>query len=191
MTMELAGLGVDIVEIDRVRRALERSPRFKTRVFSERERAYCDGKARPEAHYAVRFAAKEAVLKALGTGFGQGIRVTDVEVVTDESGKPQAVLSGRARRIADELGVEELHLSLSHTKDVGVANAVAVKAGSRPVVRERRDPQAELAAAFKAARSIIDEIGEEPSASSREGSDEEAPAATLSDGADEVGDERR
>jgi holo-[acyl-carrier protein] synthase len=158
--MDLAGLGVDIVEIDRIRRALDSSPRFKMRVFTERERDYCDRKARPEVHYALRFAAKEAVLKAFGTGFGHGVNVTDVEVVNNEEGKPEVELHGGAQRLADQLGIVELHLSLSFTHDVGVANAVAVKEGSRPRNDERRDPQAELAAAFKEARSIIDEIGD-------------------------------
>lgn len=146
--MEFAGLGVDIIEIDRMKRALDRSPHFKERVFSEGERSYCDAKVRPEVHYALRFAAKEAVLKALGTGFGQGVNVTDVEVTNNRYGKPEVILTGGALDIAHSQGVKEMHLSLSYTHDVGVANAVAITEDVQPVIDETKDPQAELAAAF-------------------------------------------
>ena len=85
-------LGVDIVEIDRMRAILKRSPAFARRAFSSEEQAYCNATAAPEFHYATRFAAKEAVLKALGTGFSQGIGMKDVEVALDAKGKPRAVL---------------------------------------------------------------------------------------------------
>ena len=91
------GLGVDIVEIERMRRILARTPSFARKVFSEAERAYCDAKANPEVHYATRFAAKEAVVKALGTGFSEGIGVRDIEVRRTTKGRPYVVLTGRAR----------------------------------------------------------------------------------------------
>lgn len=97
----MTGLGVDIVEIDRMDQILQRSPRFAYRVFSDDERAYCEGHHRPAVRYATHFAAKEAVLKALGTGFADGIAFTDVEVTHDEKGKPIALLHGRAKRIAE------------------------------------------------------------------------------------------
>src|SRR5512137_2890457 len=108
----ITGLGVDIVEIERMRVALERRPRLKERLFSAEERAYCDKRGRPEVHYALRFAAKEAVLKALGTGF-TGMKFTDVEVSREMSGRPVPRLSGRAAERAAELGIVEMHLSLS------------------------------------------------------------------------------
>ena len=111
----ITGLGVDIVEVDRMRLALDRSPRIKERLFSAEERAYCEKRSRPEVHYALRFAAKEAVLKALGTGFS-GMRFTDVEVVREVNGRPVPVLTGRAAQRAAELGVVEMHLSLSFTQ---------------------------------------------------------------------------
>ena len=80
------GLGVDIVEIARMRRILERTPSFREKVFSEEERSYCESTANPEVHYATRFAAKEAVLKALGTGFSRGIANHDVEVRRNAKG---------------------------------------------------------------------------------------------------------
>ena len=156
----IAGLGVDIVEIDRMKLALERSPRIKERLFSAEERAYCEKRSRPEVHYALRFAAKEAVLKALGTGFS-GMRFTDVEVVREESGRPVPVLTGRAAECAVELGVVELHLSLSFTQSTAVASAVAITEGARPRKDERPDPRAQLAASFKEARALLDEVSDE------------------------------
>src|ERR1035437_9957821 len=109
----ITGLGVDIVEIDRMAAALVRHPRMKERIFSASEREYAESRNRPEVHYALRFAAKEAVLKALGTGFS-GMKFTDVEVARDVGGRPVPRLSGRAAEVAEELGVVELHLSLSY-----------------------------------------------------------------------------
>jgi holo-[acyl-carrier protein] synthase len=166
--MDVLGLGVDIIEIDRMRRVLERTPSFKTRVFSQGERDYCESKARPEVHYALRFAAKEAVFKALGVGFA-GMRATDVEVGHDRNGKPLALLYGSAARLAQEQGVLEMHLSLSFTHTVGVANAVAVTADSRPASEDRIDQRAELAAAFKEARSLLDELDARGSADQDDG----------------------
>ena len=156
----ITGLGVDIVEIDRMRAALERHPRMKERLFSAEERAYCDKRSRPEVHYALRFAAKEAVLKALGTGFS-GMRFTDVEVIREHSGRPVPRLSGRAAQRAEELGIVEMHLSLSFTRTTAVASAVAITEGSRPRKDERPDPMAQLAADFKEARSLLDQVGDE------------------------------
>ncbi|MDO8879285.1 MAG: holo-ACP synthase [Coriobacteriia bacterium] len=156
---QVAGLGVDIVEIDRMREALRRHPRIRERLFSEEERAYCDARNKPEIHYAMRFAAKEAVLKALGTGFS-GMTFRDVEVVRDERGRPVPRLSGRAAEVAEAAGVVEMHLSLSFTHANAVASAVAITEGMRP----RRDPEPEtpadrLASSFKSARAMLDDVG--------------------------------
>ena len=155
--MSVLGLGVDIVEIDRMKLALERTPRIKERIFSEDERWYCEHKARPYVHYAMRFAAKEAVLKALGTGFS-GMRFQDVEVVREEKGRPTPKLSGRAAERAAELGVVEMHLSLSFTHSTAVASAVAITQDARPRKDERIDPKAQLAASFKEARALLDDV---------------------------------
>ena len=88
MPTDQVGLGVDIVSIERMRKILKRTPSFSRRVFSEAERVYCDAKAQPEVHYATRFAAKEAVVKALGTGFSEGIGVRDIEVRRTSKGRP-------------------------------------------------------------------------------------------------------
>lgn len=155
--MSVLGLGVDIVEIGRMADALRRRPRLKERLFSEEERRYCEKRSKPEVHYALRFAAKEAVLKALGTGF-RGMRFCDVEVVRETSGRPVPKLSGRAAEVAAELGVIEMHLSLSFTHTTAVASAVAVTADARPKKDETVDPRAQLAASFKEARAMLDDI---------------------------------
>ena len=153
----ITGLGVDIVEVERMRLALEKHPRMKERLFSAEERAYCEKRSRPEVHYALRFAAKEAVLKALGTGFS-GMRFTDVEVVREHNGRPVPRLLGKAAERAEELGIVEMHLSLSFTHTTAVASAVAITEGSRPCKDERPDPMAKLAADFKEARALLDDV---------------------------------
>ena len=120
------GLGVDIVDIARMKRILERTPSFARKVYSDEERAYCLDKATPEVHFATRFAAKEAVVKALGTGFSGGIGVRDIEVRRTSKGRPNVVLSGRAKEVARELGVRELPISLSYTHTEAVACAMAI-----------------------------------------------------------------
>ena len=152
------GLGVDIVEIARMKAILERTPSFRTRVFSEDERAYCDKTAQPAIHYATRFAAKEAVLKALGTGFSQGIGVRDIEVRRNAKGKPLVHLSGRAKEVADELGVREIPVSLSYTHTDAVACAMAITEESVRVKEERVNPLEELGKQFKEARALLDEV---------------------------------
>ena len=152
------GLGVDIVEIARMRRILERTPAFARRAFSEAERAYCEGKAQPEVHYATRFAAKEAVLKALGTGFDGGIWVRDIEVRRTSKGRPYVVLTGRAREVARELGVREVPISLSFTHTEAVACAMAITDEAVAAAKKRVDPMEELAKQFKEARGMLDEL---------------------------------
>lgn len=152
----IAGLGVDIVEIERFERVITRTPRIKERVFTEDERWYCEHKPKPEVHYAMRFAAKEAVWKALGTGFS-GLRFYDVEIVRDDRGRPVAKLQGAAQKVADAAGIIEIHLSVSFTHTTAVASAVALTEKARPVKEEKHDPRAEIAASFKELRSMLDE----------------------------------
>lgn len=152
------GLGVDIVEVARMRKILERTPSFKMRVYSEQERAYCDSKPNPEVHYATRFAAKEAVVKALGTGFSEGIGVRDIEVRRTSKGRPYVVLTGRAREVAREMGVREIPISLSFTHDEAVACAMAITDDSVAAAQRRVDPMEELAKQFKEARAMLDDL---------------------------------
>lgn len=152
------GLGVDIVEIERMKAIIERTPSFTERVFSPEERAYCEGTASPATHYALRFAAKEAVVKALGTGFSEGIWVHDIEVERASNGRPSVKLRGRALEVAEEQGVRSLALSLSFTRNDAVACAMAVTEASARASEKRKDPMEELAKQFKETRKMLDEL---------------------------------
>ena len=158
VAQETVGLGVDVVEVVRMEAILKRTPSFAARVFSPEERAYCDGTTNRAAHYATRFAAQEAVLKALGTGFTEGIGFRDVEVRRNAKGRPFVVLSGRAQEVAREMGVREIPLSISYTHTEGVACALAITDKSVEAQEKRKDPMEELAVQFKEARSFLDEI---------------------------------
>lgn len=118
----VTSLGIDIIEIDRIRRALERWPRMATRLFTERERAYCDGRGDPAQHYAARFAAKEATAKALG----RWLRWQDVEVARDPSGRPRILVHGEAAALAKVSEGNQLLVSLSHSRDYAVASVLVV-----------------------------------------------------------------
>lgn len=157
MAQDSVGLGLDVVEISRIAAVLDRTPGFK-RIFSADEQAYCESKANPAVHYATRFAAKEAVCKALGTGFAQGVRPADIEVCRTSSGRPFARLSGGAARKAAELGVLELPISLSYTHTEAVACAMAITADSVQAAAARKNPMEELTRQFKETRAILDEM---------------------------------
>ncbi len=156
---ESVSMGVDIVEVGRIRAIMKRSPAFVERSFSCEERAYCDATAQPEYHYATRFAAKEAVLKALGTGFSRGIKAADVEVALNSKGKPSVRLKGRAAAVAKEQGIQEIPLSLSYTHTEAVACALALTADDREKAEAKKpNPAQDLSRRFKEARSLLDEI---------------------------------
>jgi holo-[acyl-carrier protein] synthase len=121
----LIGIGMDLVDMGRFRRSLERTPGLKERLFRPGERAYADLRSDPTERYAVRFAAKEAVLKALGLGLG-GAAMYDIEVVREPSGKPVLLLHGGAAKAASAAGVERWLLTLSHTDLFASATAVAL-----------------------------------------------------------------
>ncbi len=125
--MEIAGLGVDICEISRMERALARHPTMRARVFTPEEIAYCDGKARPAESFAGRFAAREAVIKALG-GY-RGRHWQDISVTRHPSGAPAITLAGNAERRADALGISRVLITFTHEKTNAVAFAVAVTDG--------------------------------------------------------------
>ncbi len=154
------GLGVDIVEIERMAKILEKTPSFETKVFTQDEQAYCRSKSNPATHFAARFAAKEAVCKALGTGIMvHGMHPRLVEVVRDSKGKPSVVLHGKACKVAQEQGVLDIPLSLTYTHSVAVANAVVITKASRLEREQRRDVKAELAEQFKEVRGLLDDLG--------------------------------
>lgn len=119
--MPIVGVGVDVMEIDRFAASLARRPRLAERCFTPAEAAYCASRAHPPQHFAARFAAKEAVGKALGIGM---TRWREVEVVRGR-GAPTIVLHGRYARRAADLGVARIHVSLTHGRDSAIAFAVA------------------------------------------------------------------
>ena len=121
----MIGIGVDLCDVDRMRAALERTPTLRTRVFTDRERAYCDARRDPTERYAARFAAKEAVLKAMGLGIG-ACSWREIEVARAESGAPSIVLHGRAHELADERGIRSWRLTMTHTHRLAEAIAVAL-----------------------------------------------------------------
>jgi len=123
--VEILGLGVDICEIARMERALQRHPTLRGRVFSPEEIAYCESRARPAESYAGRFAAREAVIKALGGYRGRGWR--DISVTRAPTGAPAIRLDGNAKRRADLLGVTSVLITFTHERTSAVAFAVAVR----------------------------------------------------------------
>ena len=176
------GLGVDIVEIERMRRILDRTPSFARKVFTQGEQDYCNTKANPATHYAARFAAKEAVCKALGTGIlTNGITMHDVEVVRDSRGKPAIALHGAAARVAAEQGVIDVPLSLTYTHSVAVANAVAITKESQAEREKHRDVKAELAQQFKELRGMLDDLSGETAKAAQEAQSAEDDELSRSD----------
>ena len=121
----IVAIGIDIIEVGRIREVLLRTPRFRERVFTAAECAYCDGRGAVSAqHYAARFAAKEAMLKALQTGWRGGISWQDVEIVAHDSGAPYLILRGQVKELFDKSGATAAHLSLSHTSEHAIAEVI-------------------------------------------------------------------
>ena len=126
------GIGTDIVECERISQMIEKhGDAFLQRVYTADEIAYCCGRKAANQHYAGRGAAKEAVLKALGTGWAHGIQWTDVEVVNQQGGKPLIVLTGKACEISQSQGIAEMLISISHCKHYATAYATALGNASR------------------------------------------------------------
>lgn len=124
--MAIIGHGVDIVEINRIHMMMGEHPeQFMERIYTEKEKQQSGNGKRRNEHLAVRFAAKEATMKALGTGWSQGIGWTDISVVKNDAGKPSLVVVGRAAEIAENLGIRSWHVSLSHTSTHAIASVIA------------------------------------------------------------------
>lgn len=117
------GVGTDLIEIDRIRQAIEKNPRFLEKVYTEAEISYCQRKKNPWQSFAARFAAKEAVSKAMGTGLGR-IGLHDIEIVQKPSGQPQVVCHGAAEAFLLEHGLGNVHISLSHSAQFAIATAI-------------------------------------------------------------------
>ena len=124
----ILGIGVDLAEVDRIRDALERpatGERFRQRVFSLGEQAYCERRRRKYESYAARFAAKEATMKALGRGWGREVRWAEIEVIREGGGRPTIRLHGRTAAYAEKLGIRRLSLALTHTAETAMAEVIA------------------------------------------------------------------
>jgi holo-[acyl-carrier protein] synthase len=121
----IVGTGIDIAEVPRIRKAIERfGDRFLRRVFTSAEILYCDSKANRAERYAARFAAKEAAMKAIGTGWNHGVRWRDCEVTRLPGGRPTLTFHGKAAEFAARLGVKHAALSLSHTAEQAIAQVI-------------------------------------------------------------------
>ncbi|MEO0094110.1 MAG: holo-ACP synthase [candidate division WOR-3 bacterium] len=127
--MAIFGIGIDLIEVNRIKSALNKFPkRFRSRIFTKNEIAFCEKRSNPYLSYAARFAAKEAFAKALGTGLRGKISWQDIEVVDDELSKPSLVITGKALKI---LGKRKVRLSLSHTEDYATAIVIIEEAPTR------------------------------------------------------------
>lgn len=123
MAEVIKGCGVDLIEIARIAKALQR-PKFASRIYTEKEQTIL--RSRSPQSWAARFAAKEAVMKALGCGWQKGVRFTDIEILQETSGKPIVSLHGQASVIARNKQITQVHLSLSHDRSVAIAYAISV-----------------------------------------------------------------
>ncbi len=125
----IISIGIDIIEVARIREVLARTPRFVERVFTPAERSYCDSRGAVAAqHYAARFAAKEAALKALQTGWRGGIAWQDVEIASQDGGAPYLIFRGQVQELIEKSGATTAHLSMSHTTEHAIAQVVLEKA---------------------------------------------------------------
>lgn len=121
------GTGTDLLEVERMAELAARGRAYLEALFTDREIAYCESKARPHEHYAARFAAKEAVLKALGTGWRDGLAFSEIEILNDELGRPQVRLHGKVKEFFDQQQISGCSLSLSHTDKIAMAVAILEK----------------------------------------------------------------
>jgi holo-[acyl-carrier protein] synthase len=124
----IVGTGIEIAEVPRIREAIERhGERFLKRIFTEGEIQYCESKANRVERYAARFAAKEAGMKAIGTGWNHGVRWRDIEVARKPGGRPTLQLHGKAAEFAAKLGATNIALSLTHTAEQAIAQVILEK----------------------------------------------------------------
>lgn len=125
--MRIFGIGIDVVEVERISAAIARHGEpFLAKIFTPAEREYCESRKTPAMHYAARFAAKEAVSKALGTGIGGNAGLHDLEILHDAAGAPKLHPSGAAQVFLNQHGISNIHISLTHSREYAAANAIAV-----------------------------------------------------------------
>ena len=136
--MEIAGLGTDIVECVRIRKMIaDHGELFLQRVYTDKEIRYCQARRQAAEHFAGRWAAKEAVLKALGTGWRRGISWRDVEIRNDPSGQPKVAVRGEAKEIAKRLRLKDILITISHCRQFATAYAIAVRQEKLPKKKSR------------------------------------------------------
>ncbi|MFC2128342.1 holo-ACP synthase [Bacteroidota bacterium] len=118
------GIGTDIVEVERIGKQILKDHGFKEKIFASGEIVYCDSKKRFSENYAARFAGKEAFLKALGTGLRDGLSFNEIEILNDKLGKPYINLYGKTKEFVEGKGIKNIHISLSHEKNVATAKVI-------------------------------------------------------------------
>ena len=129
----IVGMGIDIAEVPRIQAVIEaQKERFLRRVYTAREVRYCQSRKHAIEHFAGRWAAKEAILKAMGTGWSRGISWTDIEVRIGESGQPQVMVGGIAKEVARERGIADILISISHCRTYATAYAIALAQKAPP-----------------------------------------------------------
>jgi holo-[acyl-carrier protein] synthase len=122
-----SGVGIDMIEVERVAEKIGKESGFRELVFSKAEIDYCDGKKNKYEHYAARFAAKEAFFKALGTGWAENTSFNEVEIINNKKGKPEVNLSGSTLETINSMGIKNIQVSLSHIKTVASAIVILEK----------------------------------------------------------------
>lgn len=115
------GIGTDLIEVERVKKSVEKIDGFKEKIFSSDEILYCESKKRKFEHYAGRFAAKEAFFKAIGTGWRNGLAFNEIEIINDKLGKPEIRLNGKALEFKNNNKIDKIQVSISHIKETAIA----------------------------------------------------------------------
>jgi len=121
------GIGTDIIEVERIDKMVSKGGQYLETLFTENEIEYCEARAKKAEHYAARFAAKEAILKAFGTGWRDGLAFIEIEIINDELGKPQVYLHGDAKSFFDRNQIKQISISLSHIKEIAIAVVILEK----------------------------------------------------------------
>jgi holo-[acyl-carrier protein] synthase len=140
----IAGIGIDLVKIKRIQEAVQKwDKRFLNRVFTPLEQQYCYSRLDPHLHLSGRFAVKEAIFKALGTGWRNRVRWTEIEVFNNPQGKPMVTVTGMVKQYMADLGVTEIHVSISHDTDYAIGQVILVK-GTNQSARKRTSARGSL-----------------------------------------------
>lgn len=128
--MQLFGIGIDVVEVERIGSSIDEfGEKFLNRIFTKSEQGYCESQKRSVIHYAARFAAKEAIAKAFGTGIGKEVSWLDMEIIRQESGEPVVKLYGGGKAFGDKIKVTDIKISLTHAEHYAAANAAVLVSG--------------------------------------------------------------